>query len=268
MTDNDDRTAIHHAASRELNLQSLLEAGCNAHQHDKNGDTPLHHACMSLGTPMREDITYNTTTLQQLLHYGCDPNVLNHENNTPIHLAAISGYTKGVNMLLNYNANPNIPNTLGYLAIGYAASRGHIQIVCALVLTNCPLGPCALNGQQMDVSNPLVFALNNHHLPSAHVLVWAGCNTSTLHSWVMSMGDKYLEISANYICSMWLRHHVSHVTSLQHLTRLAIRRCMSIKLSVHITQLPIPIALQDYVMMNDLCQECIAHIAEGGTLQM
>ena len=108
----------------------------------------------------------------------------------------------------------------------------------------------------MKTANPLTLALNNHQLTCAHVLVWAGCNTKVLHKWACSVCNDCLEVRSNQYHYAWLQDYICNVMSLQHLTRYVIRRCLASELSVHITQLPLPIALQGYVMMNDLYHEC------------
>ena len=257
MVDVDGQSPINHAAGRGLNLLSLLDAGGDAHRRDNNGDTAMHHACMSSHYHSTEGSMQGTTALGQLLNHGCDADVVNHQNNTAMHLAALTGYTEGVEMLLHYKANPNIPNLVSCLPIGYAATRGYPQIVCALIRTNSPLGPCVINGQILNIANPLALALDNHNLSCAHLLAWAGCNTKVLHRWALTVCEDCIELPVNQVHYTWLHHHMRNVQTLQHVVRLAIRQCLSIKLSTHITTLPLPIALQGYLMMNDLYQECM-----------
>ena len=145
LVDVDGQSALHHAAARGLSLLSLLDAGCDAHLQDNNGDTALHHACMTnhfTTDSSTQGTVENTTALGQLLNHACQIDAFNHQRNTAMHLAALSGYTQGVEMLLRQNANPNIPNLVSCLPVGYAATRGYAQIVCALIRTNCALGEC------------------------------------------------------------------------------------------------------------------------------
>ncbi|XP_011407953.2 PREDICTED: ankyrin repeat domain-containing protein 1-like [Amphimedon queenslandica] len=94
VTDNQDRTPLHVAVSAEQLelLEYLLAANLNLNsfnKQDKDGDTPLHFACM-----------IGQQKMVSLLSRFTNINIANKKGQTPLHLAVASGHKDTTEALL------------------------------------------------------------------------------------------------------------------------------------------------------------------------
>uniref|UniRef100_A0A1X7TAV4 Uncharacterized protein n=1 Tax=Amphimedon queenslandica TaxID=400682 RepID=A0A1X7TAV4_AMPQE len=138
VTDNQDRTPLHVAVSAEQLelLEYLLAANLNLNsfnKQDKDGDTPLHFACM-----------IGQQKMVSLLSRFTNINIANKKGQTPLHLAVASGHKDTTEALLFSVTVFLLMNLILWIVestILHAACEGGNMELVQLLIVNCGLDP-------------------------------------------------------------------------------------------------------------------------------
>ncbi|CAL8090513.1 unnamed protein product [Orchesella dallaii] len=140
------QTALHVAvlAAQPKLARRLVAAGARVDMRDRNGNTPLHLACMQGDQESLHALTtalavVETTELQlkypsfaQALPQQLD--LLNYDGQAPIHLAAIGGHCDVIRALHWLGTDLNAKDGKGgRTALHYGVERGHLQAITCLV---------------------------------------------------------------------------------------------------------------------------------------
>ena len=140
-----------HVAARnndEVVLRTLLKAGANVNQANKQDNTPLIFAT-EYG---------HEAVVRALLAAGADVNQANEDGSTPLIYAAVRGHEAVVGALLAAGANVNQANKHDNTPLSFAARRGHEAVVGALLAAGADV-----NQANEDGSTPLSFATEYGH---------------------------------------------------------------------------------------------------------
>jgi ankyrin repeat protein len=107
-------------------IKSMIRAGADPNQMDKDGWTPLHHAALT---------SDNAEIIKTLVDSGADVNHQNSNGRTPLFAAAEgSSHSSIIHALANSGANVNHQNKNGSTPIFFAARASkHPEIIHALV---------------------------------------------------------------------------------------------------------------------------------------
>lgn len=153
---------LHCAAKNgdESKLRILLQQGCDVHQKDDFGLTPLHHACASGhlhaarmlisefgadrticgttgGTPIHEaaEMGKDEVTLALIREFGCDTSIRSRRlDRTLLHSACEGGCTNLVSTLIrDYNADVNVQDSEEDTPLHVAAFYGRKYVSLALI---------------------------------------------------------------------------------------------------------------------------------------
>ncbi len=166
-TDDDDRTPLHHSASRghvEVS-QVLLDAGAEIDATEEDGETPLHYAAwrsqLETGelliesdadlevrnnwgrTPLlivaRE--TGNADFARLLIDAGAEVNLRDRGGESPLDLAAWRGFAELVDLLLDRGAElPSAESQGGQMVAMFAAEKGLVRLFTLSVDSGVDLG--------------------------------------------------------------------------------------------------------------------------------
>ena len=122
---NDNRTALHEAASRGHTdvVQFLLSAGAKKDAKTKSKSTPLHEAALE----------GSTEVARLLIRAGAQKEARNLDDSTALQLAAIRGHRDVVKLLIDYGANVHTTRVAGFTPLDDANTRGHKEVAQVLV---------------------------------------------------------------------------------------------------------------------------------------
>ena len=83
--DKDDQSAIHKAAASGNNdiVNILIKSGAKINLLDKDGDSPLHYASRTVGTPTSRSLTM----IKCFIENGAKLNIKNNKGETPLDVA-------------------------------------------------------------------------------------------------------------------------------------------------------------------------------------
>ncbi|USP74031.1 hypothetical protein yc1106_01305 [Curvularia clavata] len=122
--DEDEKTALHHAAERDYQpmVKLLLQAKADMNIQDKDSKTALHHAA-------ERDLR---SIARLLIQENVEVNTQDKYGKTALHHAAERGYSSMVGLLQEY-VKVNIQDRYGKTALHYAAERDYRSIVGSLL---------------------------------------------------------------------------------------------------------------------------------------
>jgi ankyrin repeat protein len=167
---NQDRYTPLLMASSKGNLdisRLLLTHGADPFVHDNNGSTPLHLAT----------IGRHFEVARSLLEYKADVNTLDGGGWTPLHKAS-QCWWKGdpeivrlVRLLLDNDANVEVQDKHENTALHFAASEGHLEVVCMLLEFKAEV-----DSRNQDRSTPLLIASSKGNLEISRLLLTRGAD--------------------------------------------------------------------------------------------
>lgn len=160
------KTALHWAVScskqsNAMVIQLLLKKKASPNVSDIKGATPLMCAAQS----------GNIEACSLLLMYGASVKMKDHDGLTALHYAAKYNHPEVVKLLVAHGASCQEKHSHGSTALHLAAGFGAVQCVKNLLM--CSSVPI-VNIQGGGKQTPLHFAVNNHHLACAKVLLEGG----------------------------------------------------------------------------------------------
>jgi hypothetical protein len=122
---NDNRTALHEAASLEHTevAQFLISAGAKKDAKTKSKSTPLHEAAWA----------GSTEVARMLIRAGAQKEARNLDDSTPLQLAAIRGHRDVAQILVDHGANVHTTRTAGITPLDDAKTNGHKEVAQVLV---------------------------------------------------------------------------------------------------------------------------------------
>jgi ankyrin repeat protein len=107
-------------------VSRLLDTGCDIDERDREGRTPLYHACLHA----------HIEIVHTLLGVGADVNVHGGYFGNAFQAASASGYTQTVKLLLENNADVNVQGGHFGNALQAASARGYEQTMKLLLENN------------------------------------------------------------------------------------------------------------------------------------
>ncbi len=136
---NDGQSLLHHAAhgGDVTILSTLLEAGLDVRQADRNGRTPLHFAAMKL----------QKDAAALLLAHGASTAVADASGTHPLHLAAAGNDPQMLLVFLAKKTNLTIADGDGNTPLHHAAGWGRVENVRLLLAAGAPTGLRNSEGQ-------------------------------------------------------------------------------------------------------------------------
>lgn len=181
LVDNDNRLALHHAASQGHYpcVFTLVGFGSDSNAQDLNGATPLHLAAAASNC--------NALCVQYLLQHRADPRLRDKRGFTAIHYAVAGGNQAALEALLNASSAESQSVSLGFTTgqteqpaltpIHLAAYHGHSEILRLLL----PLFPNT-NIQEDSGKTPLDLAAYEGHKQCIDLLLQFGALVSVQDS--------------------------------------------------------------------------------------
>ncbi|EFA10985.1 tyrosine-protein kinase Shark [Tribolium castaneum] len=165
------RTNLLHRATKEGNYKVVSEVLKTGYRHEaknQNGQTAVHLASMN----GKDDI------LRKLIDYGASVNLRDTAGYTPLHYACQNNFPSTVRLLVQVaNANIQSRNTeTGAVPLHEAASRGHKDVVKALLSLNAPVNP-----RDKDNQLPSHLARKNGFIECAEILENYQCPAPKTH---------------------------------------------------------------------------------------
>ena len=240
---SEQRTVLHIAATRGLDIECMLAAKGDAHLQDTEGNAPLHYASME----------GHLVIVRQLLAVFCDPNMANYQRRTPVHFAAMKGKDGCLRELISAMGNPFLKDSADNLPIWYSAMNGNFQTTRRLVQLNSPLGILqpVLGAHDPSSSALLAGVLEKENLAVAKLLVMGGCGTRPLADWMVQMRPT-LWTDANIAHLIWLKEYLQNPIPLCNVCRLVIRRMMGTRFGETAIFLPLPKSLKQFLALKEL----------------
>ncbi|KAK7460283.1 tetratricopeptide [Colletotrichum acutatum] len=202
--DDDQRTALHHAArlGRTALLVAILEANPDSDVDVRDVDrcTPLHLAarnghegCVATlvceaGADMRAEESFLETPLHEasrggyarivtlLIENGAVVDAPNRDLGTSLHIAARRGNEEVIRVLLEAGANPGTRDAVGDTPLHDAARGGHEGVVMMLLGT----GSVSIEAQNANDFTPLSVAARHGREAIVRMLVEQGADVDTM----------------------------------------------------------------------------------------
>jgi len=156
--------AIHLAAHGDSVsiLQLLAQTGADLNARTNAGRSALHVA-----------VNMNRTdSVRCLLELKALPSLQDGIGDTPLHDAIANEQMEIVQLLLDFKADISVTNTNGFNCLQYAAYKGKVDIIKALVATRPP--PHVINEKKDDGFTALHLAVVNEYLEVVELLIHEG----------------------------------------------------------------------------------------------
>ena len=169
------KTALHWAVScskqpNAMAIQLLLQKKADPNVSDCKGATPLMCAAQS----------GNIEASKLLLMHGASVKMKDHDGLTALHYAAKYNHPEIVELLVAHGASCQEKHSCGSTPLHLAAGFGAVQCVKNLLM--CSSVPI-VNIQGGGKQTPLHFAVHNHHLECAKVLLEGGADPNAQSTW-------------------------------------------------------------------------------------
>jgi len=154
-------SALHFALTR-----ALLAAGAKVNVVNKNGNTPLHIACMNGFTDAARLMLAAGAKVEAVNKFGC----------SPLHDACLNGHIDAVNLMLAAGAKVDQRSANGHTLLNSACHNGHIDV--ARLLLETAHARAYVNTPDDNDASPLLYAGNRGDLPMMRLLLDNGALTN------------------------------------------------------------------------------------------
>uniref|UniRef100_U3KFH3 Ankyrin repeat and SOCS box containing 10 n=1 Tax=Ficedula albicollis TaxID=59894 RepID=U3KFH3_FICAL len=246
-TEEENDTALHVASRLGLveHVQLLLHHGAELEVKNKEGQTPLNAACAQHHQPQDMDRYYRVCQL--LVESGASINAADREQQRPLHLACKNANAQIAELLLARGANVNVMNYGGSTALH------NILQVAAYKLEHHPelVVRALLNHGAVRVwPGSLLKVLQScHSCPRAiEALVNSYSHVRVSEDWEAAVPA---EVVQKYPCFYQSLFSLGHSPrSLQHLARCALRTLLEGRLQLVLSQLHLPRALHQFLLLG------------------
>ncbi|CAL8304435.1 unnamed protein product [Merluccius merluccius] len=243
LTMESQSTPLHLAARKGLEdlVALFLARGANVLAKNREGETPLNAACS--GAERHTEAGRYLRVVQLLLEAGAEPCMAGRKLHTPLHNACANCSARIAEVLLQWGAKADVENCVGYTPMD-----------CLLqVVEDYP-------GQQPEV---IARSLLNHgaKITSPKVLKYCVPSPATLevllNSYIIIPACEWMEALSSDVYNEnqaffdLVRLMSGQPRSLQHLCRSVIRRNLGSLCYSAISRLPIPSAVQDYLLLHN-----------------
>ncbi len=269
-TDYERKTALHYCCHKAVGVELLLSYGANPNIQDADGNAPMHLAA----------IEGFDRVIETLLEYDADPNLANCWKKLPIHYLAMKNHFEGISDIAVAHGDVDALDEKGNAPLWYAVDHNRVDAVKALLKANCITDPLTGKDGNFIGNSPLKTALDKDYFGLAKLLVLAGCNLLPLYDWIHKMealeAEREAEIAehqrifgvppdetetnASQVkqkmesekAMQWFEDWIHCPHSLQQLCRIYIRRHMGHGIRSCHGELPLPLALVDYVTLKEV----------------
>ena len=288
----DGRSPLHIAAvhGSVRTVEHLLNYGCIFQVRDNFNFMPFSLACLrghisviklfvdkvgKQGVDINDGLHRATETgclevIQYLFDHGAEINSRNSVGETALSIASSRGQYQSILVLLELGAEMNTIDSRNYSPLLLSMMREHIDIVKTLIIHGADV-----TSAHRLAKNPLKMAFTFGNPIIIKYFIMAGCpvyhepwfNVTTIES---RLRESEFSISAPMRFNKetkiiketwnWLKMHVNSPKSLKEVARIAVRQQML--LATHgksilneVEMLPIPKAIQSYVILNNIVTE-------------
>ncbi|KAJ8261798.1 hypothetical protein GJAV_G00158520 [Gymnothorax javanicus] len=257
-----DRSEVHEAAAqgRVAELQRLIASGASVNTVAVDSITPLHEAC----------VQGQTQCVKMLLDAGAQVNARNIDGSTPLCDACAAGSLDCVRLLVDRGATVN-PPLFTFSPLHEACMGGNSDCVRLLVAKGAQM-----EAHDCHFGTSLHVACARQHLDCAKVLLDAGANVNAakLHETALHHAAKVknvdlikmlVEFGGNLYARdnlgkkpvdytgpgssarLCLEYYESNPRSLQHLTRVTLRRVLGKRALEVLPKLTVPNRIIDFL---------------------
>lgn len=128
VTDDDNLTALHHAAIRgDVSMGQVLLSSTEIEKYKRNPDegyTALMYACMY----------GHADFVKMLVENGANPNLVDYKHETPLHLACVQNSVKISLHLISHGANMNVRDVFDNTPLSIAViDRSSVPLTALLL---------------------------------------------------------------------------------------------------------------------------------------
>ncbi|CAH1795661.1 unnamed protein product [Owenia fusiformis] len=237
---SEQRTALHYAATRGLDVSLMLEHGALHSINDFEGNKPLHLSA-SEGT---------MNVLEALLEHGASTNVKNIDGRTPVHYAAMKGHLHCLQTLALHWGDLGSLDNEGATPLSYAVQYDRVNII-SFLLRNTKRQNCLKTMNKHDL---LHLALTKQFYNTARLLIIAGYTTPSILDLLPDMTGDCKTMEDDLDLLLWLHRTASVPHGLSEICRVVIRDHIERDLVTGVGMLPLPKTLQMYLSIPELEQ--------------
>nr|XP_030111843.3 ankyrin repeat and SOCS box protein 16 [Taeniopygia guttata] len=235
-------TALHVAARHGLlaHVELYLHHGADPSRRTHQGETPLNAAAAAAERP--EDAERFLRVAERLLAAGAQAGAAGRKGHTPLHNACANGHPALARLLLRHGADATVPNGAGDTPMDCALRavpeyrEQRPEETLALLLDHGALP-----------AHPKMLRLCCQHPPALEVMLNAYDRVPPADGWADAVPPE-----------LWEEHRAFYASAvrmagrprrLQHLARVAIRRCLGTRCHTAVPKLALPPALRRYLQL-------------------
>ncbi|KAM4698592.1 ankyrin repeat and SOCS box protein 18 [Rhinophrynus dorsalis] len=243
-TENTQDSPLHLAARFGLlaHVQLYLQRGAAINSQNHEGETPLSAACAGKG----ENESNRLELCRLLLKAGADPEIPDQQEIRPLHHACRRAEHQLVELLLSAGVDVNAADYNGVLPLSCVLQSAEFNREKKPELTVCTLLNHGARCFCPEAFGKVLRFCSG--LPDIIALLYNSYRSLQICSqWKQEIPEEVIQTHQSFYHTLF---SVSEsVRSLQHLCRFTLRRHFGSQCHNLIPQLPIPRALQDYLLM-------------------